>query len=147
MTARYGYPTALSTLAVMLLAVTATVAGGARSAVAANNAKQHYVRECLRCHGARGDGDGGVVGGAPGRIKPHSLADCSWMNMMSDATLFLAIKNGGPAIGLGAEMPAWGSRLSDQEISELVLYIRSFCGRGDRREQLPALARMAISAH
>lgn len=69
------------------------------------------------------------------------------MRMMSDATLFLAIKNGGQAVGLRADMPAFGGRLSDEDISDLVLYIRNFCGGGDRRLEAPALARMAVSAH
>lgn len=46
---------------------------------------------------------------------------------MSGATLFLAIKNGGGAIGIRSSMPAFGDRLSNDEIAGLVGYIRGFC--------------------
>lgn len=131
-----------------LFIVTATLVVGVGNIAAANSARRNYVRECLKCHGPRGNGgDAAARCAAAGRFKPRSLADCSWMNMMSDATLFLAIKDGGPAVGLSPDMPAWGGRLSDQDIRDLVHYIRSFCGGGDRRGQLPAMARVAISAH
>lgn len=49
------------------------------------------------------------------------------MNLMSNATLFLAIKSGGGAIGIRASMPAFGDRLTNDEIAGLVGYIRGFC--------------------
>ncbi len=46
---------------------------------------------------------------------------------MSDATLFLAIKEGGAEIGMRPAMPAFGARLSNDEIAALVHLVRSFC--------------------
>ncbi len=51
---------------------------------------------------------------------------------MSNATLFLAIKNGGGAIGIRASMPAFGDRLTNDEIAGLVSYIRGFCAPSNR---------------
>jgi mono/diheme cytochrome c family protein len=64
----------------------------------------------------------------PLRPKRHSLADCDWMSMMSDASLFLTIHEGGPAAGLSRQMPAFGSKLSYSQTAALVAYIRRFCG-------------------
>jgi len=38
------------------------------------------------------------------------------------------IREGGPALHLSKDMPPWGIALQDQQIADLVAYIRSFCG-------------------
>lgn len=102
-----------------------------------------YVALCARCHGAGGRTRG--RGGSDGADLPsHSLADCSWMRMMSAATIFTAIKAGGPSIGMSAAMPPYGGRLSDGEIAEMVAYIRGLCAspgsRSRRTSDLPLTA-------
>jgi len=135
------YRIALGALAVVLIA-----AASVSSAVAVSNARQNYLRNCAGCHGKHSEGDGGVTARAhPGRIKSHRLADCAWMKMMSNATLFRAIKDGGPAVGMRSEMPAWGERLSNQEIDDLVSYIREFCDARGRSQELPPLPHTALT--
>jgi mono/diheme cytochrome c family protein len=49
------------------------------------------------------------------------------MSMMSNATLFLIIKDGSSAAGLPPDMPAYGMRLNQDEIEQLIEYVRKFC--------------------
>ena len=101
--------------------------------------RAEYMAKCAGCHGAGGRTRGG--GASHGADLPsHSLTDCSWMEMMSDATIFTAIKAGGPSIGMSAAMPPYGGRLSDGEIAEMVGYIRGLCAHpGSRSRRTPDL--------
>jgi cytochrome c oxidase cbb3-type subunit 3 len=49
------------------------------------------------------------------------------MKALSDETLFGAIKNGGEAVHLSKDMPAWKDSLDDEKIHDLVAYVRSLC--------------------
>jgi mono/diheme cytochrome c family protein len=83
---------------------------------------QSYAAHCARCHGARGADAPHSPIGTPG----HSLADCHWMRMMSDATLFGIIRNGASWAGIEG-MPAVSPSVSDSDIRAIVSFIRSFC--------------------
>ena len=48
---------------------------------------------------------------------------------MTDDYLFSAIKNGGAAVGKNAAMPAWKSQLNDQEIWDVVSFVRTLASR------------------
>ncbi|WP_324716623.1 quinoprotein dehydrogenase-associated putative ABC transporter substrate-binding protein [Carboxydochorda subterranea] len=69
------------------------------------------------CYGCHGTGGGGGMG--------PSLIDTQWIYGGDDATVFKTIKEGRPN-----GMPAWGSHLKDDEIWEIMAYIRSLY-RGD----------------
>jgi cytochrome c oxidase cbb3-type subunit III len=84
-----------------------------------------YQVYCSRCHGETGKGDG--PDGATLSPKPRDFADCSVMGKIPDATIVKAIKNGGAAVGLSRDMPAWGEALSDKKIGELTAFVRIFC--------------------
>jgi mono/diheme cytochrome c family protein len=56
------------------------------------------------------------------------------MQMMSDATLYLVIKNGSTAAGFPPGMPAFDGTLDSDKIAALIHYIRSFCS-GELNEQ------------
>ncbi|MFQ5684810.1 MAG: c-type cytochrome [Candidatus Binatia bacterium] len=93
------------------------------SSQAAGTAASTYSKFCASCHGAKGKGDGpAAVALNP---KPKDFTDSKVMAHMSDAMLFKTIKKGGQATGHSPLMPAWGGTLTDQQISELVGYIRS----------------------
>jgi mono/diheme cytochrome c family protein len=47
-----------------------------------------------------------------------------------DEQLFKAIKEGGLAVNKSALMPAWGSVLTDAQITEMVGYLRKVCHCG-----------------
>ena len=86
-----------------------------------------YLKYCTRCHGKSGKGDGPQMAGLS--FRPHSFADCGWMEMRSDAILFLLIKDGSGVIGLPPAMHGFGDRLDTDQIASLVRYVRSFCRR------------------
>ena len=49
------------------------------------------------------------------------------MGKISDDTMFNVIKNGGAAVGLSKDMQAWNAGFADDEIHDLVAYVRTFC--------------------
>jgi len=115
-----------SMLALALLSLTAI---GSRSF---HNSTSHpgdaetlYFSQCAGCHGRDGKGYGPAAWRLP--VPIHSFTDCDWMSMMSDATLFLIIKEGSSSAGFPAGMPAADGRLSYDEIARLVHYVRKFC--------------------
>lgn len=82
-----------------------------------------YQQFCVSCHGATGQGDGPAA--AILNPKPRNFKDVAVMSKKTDAELMKVIKEGGPAVGLSASMPPWGSSLSDQDIMNIVAYIRT----------------------
>lgn len=95
------------------------------SPLAAEKAGSLYKDLCASCHGARGKGDGAAA--AALTPKPKDFTDCKTMAKESDETLSKIIKEGSQSVGRSPMMPAWGGALSDQQIRELVAYIRGFC--------------------
>jgi mono/diheme cytochrome c family protein len=85
--------------------------------------KIKYDANCVGCHGATGKGDGAAA--AALNPKPQDHTDGKVMNALSDKYLFDIIKDGGAAMKKAPFMPASGKKLSDQEISDVVAYIRS----------------------
>lgn len=75
-----------------------------------------YATNCLICHGERGKGDGLI--GASLSPPPTDLTG-SQARAKSDTDLQTVIQEG------RAAMPAWKKRLSDQDIQNLLAYIRS----------------------
>ncbi len=109
--------------AVLLVAATCLPVAAADLAAA----KKDFTRFCAKCHGTEGKGDGPQAEALD--PKPRDLTDCAHMNAMADATLFTAIKEGGEAVHLSKDMPAWKDGMDDAEIHDLVSYVRSLCGK------------------
>lgn len=80
---------------------------------------RHY---CQTCHGETGAGDGFNAF----NLDPHprDLSDPA-LQKKTDADLIDTIRRGGAGVGLSALMPPWGRTLSDAQIDEVVLYVRS----------------------
>jgi mono/diheme cytochrome c family protein len=77
-----------------------------------------FKRYCALCHGANGDGKGrAAVGYKP---PPANLVASPY----PDAYKELIIRKGGQAIGRSPYMPPWGDELSDQQIRDLLAYLR-----------------------
>jgi mono/diheme cytochrome c family protein len=110
--------------ATLVLILACAAALTAAAADGAPNGRQLFDRMCAGCHGYRGDGGEGHRGG----FSPHvtTLADKAYMASVTDEYLVLVIKKGGAAMGKMATMPAWGKRLSDEEIRSIVAHIRQF---------------------
>ncbi|MEO6165427.1 MAG: cytochrome c [Candidatus Binatia bacterium] len=85
--------------------------------------KAKYDANCIGCHGATGKGDGAAA--AALNPKPQDHTDGKTMNALKDKYLFDIIKQGGKAVQKAAIMPAANKKLVDQDISDMVAYIRS----------------------
>ena len=86
-----------------------------------------YRELCAKCHGAKGKGDGREA--ATLATKPQDLTDCERMKKFGDDELFRAIKEGGEAVKLSDDMPSYSDSLEDDEIQDLVTFVRSLCTR------------------
>ena len=85
--------------------------------------KKLYSMYCASCHGDSGRGDGPASKSLP--VKPANHEDRSVMSQLSDKALLEIISNGGNATGKSAFMPAWGGQLKEQEIMDLISFVRS----------------------
>jgi len=85
--------------------------------------KAKYDANCVGCHGATGKGDGAAAAALNPKPKDHT--DGKAMKALSDKYLFDIIKNGGASQKKSPIMPGSGKKFNDQEISDMVAYIRS----------------------
>ena len=85
--------------------------------------KIKYEANCVGCHGASGKGDGPAA--AALNPKPQDHTNGKVMNALTDKYLFDIIKDGGKAVQKAALMPAANKKLTDQDIWDMVAYIRS----------------------
>jgi len=79
--------------------------------------KALYEKQCLFCHGAQGHGDGVM-----GKSLTPPPADLAKTKGKSDNELLTIIQNGRPPTA----MPGFKAQLSEQEIQDLVVYIKTF---------------------
>ncbi len=96
--------------------------GGIANADAAAG-EQHYKTYCASCHGLRGEGDGELAAALP--VQPAKHSDAAYMTALSDEHLFTVVKKGGAAVGKSALMAGFGGSLSDEQIWDVVAYVRS----------------------
>jgi mono/diheme cytochrome c family protein len=92
--------------------------------------KKLYLTYCSSCHGEQGRGDGPAARSLP--VKPADHTDGKVMNQFSDNFLREIISKGGTAVGKSPMMPGWGSQLKDQQLRDLVAYLRSIARASDR---------------
>jgi cytochrome c oxidase cbb3-type subunit 3 len=91
----------------------------------AEQGKKLYGQFCASCHGQSGKGDGAAA--AALNPKPRDHTDKDYMSKMSDADMLKVIKNGGASIGKSPLMPPWGASLKDDQIQDIIAYIRTLC--------------------
>jgi mono/diheme cytochrome c family protein len=94
----------------------------------ASRAARLYSGLCATCHGVDGRGSWRAL---LFLVRPGNLADAGRIQGLSDQYLFDLITYGGAPIGRPG-MPAFGSSLSDEEIRELVQYVRALGHAGPR---------------
>lgn len=92
------------------------------------SAEKLYGTYCVQCHGLKRNGTGVNLPGLS--TKPRDHTDTKGMGETPDDELFKAIKEGGLAVNKSVLMPNWGGVLSDDEIKELVKYLRVVCHCG-----------------
>ena len=80
---------------------------------------------CARCHAPDGSGR---MADRPVSIDPLDFTDCRVASAEPDADWALAIRDGGPAVGLSSMMPAFGEALTAEQIRGFVALLRGFCG-------------------
>ncbi|MFQ5852640.1 MAG: c-type cytochrome [Candidatus Binatia bacterium] len=108
-----------------LLIVGLSLASLPQPAFGGQEAKDVFQASCATCHGPGGKGDGVMTASLP--VKPKDFTDCKEMAPVSDDVITKVIKSGGQSAGLSPLMPPFGGALSDQQIRDLVDFIRSFC--------------------
>jgi len=89
---------------------------------ALNKGEALYRANCSSCHGEQGLGDGPA--GASLNPKPGNLARDQ--ANLSDAYLFWRISEGGILEPFNSLMPAWKALMSEQQIWQVITYIRTF---------------------
>ncbi|MCP5038662.1 MAG: c-type cytochrome [Rhodobacteraceae bacterium] len=95
-----------------------------------------YIKRCLQCHGEDGDG----LGPAAERLNPpprdFSLGLYKFVtsgfdaDMPNDGDMIRMITDGMP----GTAMPGWGDMLSEQDILDVLVYIKYFAELEDEPE-------------
>lgn len=85
--------------------------------------KEIYAKSCATCHGAAGKGDGAAAVAL--NPKPPDLSDDAYVSKLSDKYLFNIIAKGGAGVGKSPLMPPFSGSLEDQDISNLIAFIRS----------------------
>ncbi len=116
-------PTAFKLAAATAEAADGTDADGGAGLVGIERGEAIYTQNCASCHGARGEGDGPVAASLVPTPAKHS--DGGYMNALSDGHLFKVIKEGGTAVGKSSMMAPWGPSLSDEEIRDVIEFVRS----------------------
>jgi mono/diheme cytochrome c family protein len=84
-----------------------------------------HRENCAECHGPDGKAEVIVL---HMDTPPKDQSDAAYMKTLPDAYLYLAICKGGQDVGKNFVMPAWGAHLSDQDIRDLVAWVRTFSG-------------------
>lgn len=107
-------------LSMMLLSTPIAV-----QAADADQGKKLYGQFCASCHGQTGKGDGPAA--AALNPKPRDHTDKTYMSKMSDDEILKVIKNGGASVGKSPLMPPWGASLKDDQITDVIAYIRTLC--------------------
>ena len=115
-------------LALMVLIATAIATAAAPVAAADLAAAQkNFSQFCASCHGENGHTEAFAASRLPS--KQRDFSNCAAMKGFSDETLFKAIKEGGAAVGMSSAMPPGKDLFQDNEVKDLVSYVRSFCKR------------------
>jgi mono/diheme cytochrome c family protein len=78
-----------------------------------------FKNYCILCHGAKADGTGRAA--KLYTPKPANLL----LSDKNDAYKEMIIRQGGGAIGRSEFMPPWGKELTDEQIKDVVAYLRS----------------------
>jgi len=111
-------------VSIMGVATLLSVAGAAWVAPAfgadLSKGKKVYTDKCLKCHGEKGRGDGPRAYDLS--KKPADYTDKEKMSKFTDADLKKVVEKG------KKPMPAFGAKLSDEEIGGVIAYIRTFAG-------------------
>jgi mono/diheme cytochrome c family protein len=91
--------------------------------------KRQFGFDCAMCHGKAGDGTGDVA--ADMKLKMKNQTDPATLKNLTDGELFYIIKKGKD------QMPPEGDRVKNEEIWDMVNYVRSFSKKGATVDEKP----------
>lgn len=112
-------------LALFLIAGVASLAALPALAGDAEHGRVLYEIYCTQCHGMNGNGGG--INVRDMSIQPRDHTNPGEMGARTDADLAKAIRHGGKAIDKSVLMPAWDANLGDEQVADLVAYLRQLC--------------------
>jgi mono/diheme cytochrome c family protein len=78
-----------------------------------------YANYCVTCHGINADGNGRAA-----RLHNPRPANLRASDK-NDAYIGLIVRKGGEALGRSQSMPPWGEELTDEQIQDVVAFVRS----------------------
>jgi mono/diheme cytochrome c family protein len=78
-----------------------------------------YANYCVTCHGINADGNGRAA-----RLHTPRPANLRATDK-NDAYIGLIVRKGGESLGRSPGMPPWGEELTDEQIGDLVAFVRS----------------------
>lgn len=78
-----------------------------------------FNRYCVTCHGPFGEGNGRAA-----RLHNPPPANLRTSDK-NDAYIELIVRKGGEAIGRSPAMPPWQDELTDEQVRDLVVFVRS----------------------
>ncbi|MGE5445323.1 MAG: c-type cytochrome, partial [Ignavibacteriales bacterium] len=95
--------------------------------------REVFAAKCTPCHGQTGHGDG--PGAASLQPKPRNLSD-TYISALNDDLLFKAISEGGAAMGKSPAMPSWKFALSEDDIWNVIAYIKQDICKCEHKEEV-----------
>ena len=78
-----------------------------------------YANYCVTCHGINADGNGRAA-----RLYAPRPANLRTSDKNNDY-LALIVRRGGEPLGRSPKMPPWGEELTDEQITDVVAFVRS----------------------
>ncbi|RMF86070.1 MAG: cytochrome c [Nitrospinota bacterium] len=96
--------------------------GAARAFPGLENGKALYTERCALCHGEKGEGWDWNKKVMRPPVPVPDLREV--VPQRSDAYLLAVIRDGGKAVGLTSFMPAFGFDMSEQDLKDVVAYLR-----------------------
>jgi cytochrome c oxidase cbb3-type subunit III len=91
----------------------------------AGHGQEIYDQLCWRCHGRSGKSDEPVADAMNPRSR--DLTDRAYIASVSDEKLLNVIEHGGASVGKSPAMMAFKAVLSDDDIRDLMAYLRTLC--------------------
>ena len=97
----------------------------AQSKLKLDTGKDVYQAACASCHGV--DGRGAARTSVKFETRLPDFTDCAFATKEPDGDWSATIHNGGPARGFSPIMPAYRDALTEEQIDNVIGYMRMFC--------------------
>lgn len=78
-----------------------------------------YANYCVTCHGMNADGNGRAA-----RLYEPRPANLRASDK-NDAYMTMIVRRGGEKLGRSEKMPPWGEELTDEQVRDVVAFVRS----------------------